>query len=372
MDTNQIYSIVNTINSQTMGSSIVVTDTASLVALGDTVLSSATNTESFLNSLTQLIAKTIVSYRPYSSKFTGLYKTDFEWGAIIRKVKVSMPDAIESDVYNLEDGESIDQQIVSKPKAKQKLFVKRTPYSFPITIQEITLKEAFKDAESLSDFIQAIFGEIRNKIELTLENLARLCLANFMANVKDAQTIHLITEYAEKTGTTALTPAKALLDEGFLRYAIGRMNYMSERLTEMSTLYNGEGETRHTPLDRQYYITNLTFDTQMATQVQYAAFHENYVSKVSNMTVGYWQSGNKGDEMKIDVNIINGEDTTQVQLDNIVACIFDKDALGTYRQSSRTRTAPYNARGEYVNTFFHEDQLWFNDFSENFIMFMLD
>lgn len=373
METNQIYTIVNSINTQTMGGNLVVTDTSSLVAMGDSVLSSSTNVENFVGVLTQLIAKTIVSYRPYKNKFADFVKTDFEFGAIIRKVKVAMPEANESKVYDLEDDVAVDQQIVRKAKAKQKLFVKRTPYEFSVTIQEVTLKEAFQSAEAMAEFISAIFGEVSNKIELTLENLGRLCLANFIANVKEAQTIHLITEFKEvKNITEEYTVNDAMYDEQFLRFAIGRMNYFSKRLEELSTKYNGEEETRHTPLERQFFITNLDFDTQMATQVQYGAFHENYVSKASNLTVGYWQSAESGKEMSIDVNITNGEGTTEVKKDNIVACIFDRDALGTYRKDSRTRTAPYNARGEYVNTFFHELQLWFNDLSENFILFTLD
>lgn len=373
MDTNQIYTVVNAINTQTMGSNLVVTDTASLVAMGDSVLSSSTNVENFVGVLTQLIAKTIVSYRPYKNKFADLVKTDFEFGAIVRKIKIAMPDANESKVYDLEDDVAVDQQIVRKPKAKQKLFVKRTPYEFSVTIQEVTLKEAFRDAQSMAEFINAVFGEVANKIELTLENLGRLCLANFMANVKDAQTVHLLTEFNNiDVLAEDITVEECLYNEKFLRFAIGRMNYYGKRLEEMSTKYNSEGETRHTPMESQFFITNLDFTTQMETQVQYAAFHENYVSKASNLTVGYWQSAENGKEMSIDVNVADGDGTTQVQKNNIVACIFDRDALGTYRKDSRTRTAPYNARGEYINTFFHELQLWYNDLSENFILFTLD
>ena len=31
-----------------------------------------------------------------------------------------------------------------------------------------------------------------------------------------------------------------------------------------------------------------------------------------------------------------------------------------------------NAAGGYTNTFWHEKQLWFNDLSENFVMFTLN
>ena len=64
MDTNQIYSIVNEVNAEAFGSTdIDVIDAQGLVSLGDTVLSSSTNTEAFLNTLVQRIGRTIVSFR---------------------------------------------------------------------------------------------------------------------------------------------------------------------------------------------------------------------------------------------------------------------------------------------------------------------
>ena len=67
MDTTQIYGIVNSVAEQTMGeSAIQVVDTNSLVALGNSVLSSQANTEAFLNTLVQRIGKTIISFRPYT------------------------------------------------------------------------------------------------------------------------------------------------------------------------------------------------------------------------------------------------------------------------------------------------------------------
>ena len=59
MDTTQLYSIVNEVAAETMGSTdIDVIDTNSLVALGDSILSSQSNTENFLNTFIQRIGKT--------------------------------------------------------------------------------------------------------------------------------------------------------------------------------------------------------------------------------------------------------------------------------------------------------------------------
>ena len=161
MDTNQIYSIVNDVCEQTMGeAALQATDTASLVAMGNAILSSSTNTEAFIDTLVQRIGRTMISYRPYKSKLGLMAVSDMTMGAIMQKIKVKMPEAVEDVTTQLIDGESIDQYIVSKPKATQKLFVKRTPYTFYITIQKKWLREAFTSETAMGSFISAIYGEV--------------------------------------------------------------------------------------------------------------------------------------------------------------------------------------------------------------------
>ena len=56
----QIYSILNDVAKQTFGTSAIsVVDTASFVSLGNAILKSDTDTENFLNKLTDRIAKTV-------------------------------------------------------------------------------------------------------------------------------------------------------------------------------------------------------------------------------------------------------------------------------------------------------------------------
>ena len=184
MDTKQIYSIVNGAISQAIGSSALGSiDTKDLVSLGSVVLSSSTNTEAFLNSLAQRIGRTVYRYRLYENRFRDLVISDMEFGAIMQKVRVAMPEAVADPTYSLTNGEAIDHYTVAKPTASQKLFVTRTPYMFKITIQRETLKEAFLSIEAMGSFIALIFGEVRNAIELSLENLGRLTLSVAMSEI---------------------------------------------------------------------------------------------------------------------------------------------------------------------------------------------
>ena len=375
MDTNQIYSIVNDVAKETMGeSALVATDTASLVAMGNAVLTSSTNTECFIDTLVQRIGRTIISYRPYKSKLGLLAVSDMTMGAILQKIKVKMPTAVEDVTTQLIDGQSVDQYVISKPKATQKLFVKRTPYTFYITIQKTWLREAFTSESAMGSFISAIYGEVENALELSQENLARLCMANFMATISTDtnRVVNLVTDYNTASGRSVPTGENAMLDEAFLRYSLGRMNNISKKMQTMSVLYNDGTETRHTPIADQRFVSLVDFQTALETQVQWAAFHEQYVEKQNGIEVPYWQ----GAKSPLDIDlVIEGDDPEQEEsttLSNIVAFIHDRDALGTYRKDVDVATTPLNARGMYTNQFWHMNDLYFNDVTENGIIFTLN
>ena len=370
MDTTQIYSIVNSLASQTLGSTaLTAVDNQGLISLGSTILSSDTNTDAFLNALNQMIGKSIYSYRKYTNKFSDYLVDDFKWGAILRKTKASMPAAETDQSFDLTDGGTVDHYKVAKPKVKTKLFVTRAPYQFHITTQTAHLEEAFRSAEDMAAFLSTIRGEVQNKIELSLETLGRNCLANMFAeNAGTAREIKLLTSYQTATGAEApLTAQEAMYNADFLRYAIAQINLMSDYLTDMSDRYNDGTETRHTPYDKQRIKVLTQFEQQLRTVVQYSAFNERMVQIGSYEKVNFWQAR----QTPGDINVNKASDGTAKKVSNIIAAIHDIDALGTYKKTERVRTTPENAAGLYYNTYWHEQQLWFNDTSENFVFFTL-
>lgn len=366
MDVTQIYSIVNDAASQSMGrTAVAVQDLTGLISLGNTVLSSQNNSELFINSLAQRIGKTIFSYRQYENTFSDMVLDDFAWGAIMQKIKISMPEAEKDEQYGLENGQAVDHYKVNKPKVNQKLFLTETPVQWHITIQRSLLREAFLSEASMGSFIGYVFGEVQNAMELALENLGHLCLANFAAETKNE--IKLVTNYNTLTGS-ALTAENCLYSEAFLRYAVAQMKQYSKNMRSMSTAYNDASETRHTPYADQKLRLLSSFQTSLETEVQYAAFNDNFVSLDGFTEVNYWQ----GEKKPMQIIVKRASDGIETTIDNIVAFIHDRDALGIYKKTEDVLTTPVNAAGAYYNTYWHEKQLWFNDTSENFLMFTLN
>lgn len=377
IEVNQIYDLCNQIFQQMTGrTDIAAVDSASLVAMGNEVSNLGKN-DLWLNTLARRIGLTIDSYRVYRNRFSDLYRTQVEWGALVQKLTVEMPDAVADDMYKVGqmNGQALDHYIINNPKAKQKIFDKETPYSFFITMQEKMLTEAFLNAGAMASFVNQVFGKVQNKIEVVLEDLARVALVNMMCNLSAKQEIKLVTLYNSKTGST-LNPQTALFDPAFMRFAIGMMNNIASKLETMSVLFNTDGYDRFTPKSEQRFYVLADFITQLETVVQYAAFNPQYVNKPVDIAVPYWQGVKEGDDVN-DIAVLSkviGKVDSKVDktIENVVGVLFDREAIGTFRQEEKVLTTPVNARGAYYNTFWHEKQMWFNDMSENVVIFTLN
>ena len=370
MNTNQIYTIVNSAVDQAIGDSgIVAIDTQSLVSLGNVVLDSSTNTEAFLNTLAQRIGRTIYRFRDYNNKFKDMFVSDMEWGAILQKIRVEMPVAESDEMYGLTDGVAVDHYVVAKPKAHQKLFVTRTPYQFKITIQRETLKEAFLSAEAMGSFIALVFGEVRNAIEHSLESLGRLTLSAAISEASQAtQTIDLVTDYNADTGST-LTAATALYNADFLRYAIFRINNIVDMIQDMSVLYCDGILPTFTNKENMKIRVLSAFQRRLETVVEYAAFHDQFTSIDGQYsTINYWQA----EQTPSSIDILKPSDGTAFQESNIIAVVHDRDAFGIYQIDETVLTTPINAAGAYYNQYWHEKQGRFVDTSENLVVFTLN
>ncbi len=383
---NEVYAIINDVAKMMTGAEdVAVIDTHSFVDFGNSVLSSSDSTEMFLNAYLLRIAQTYDTFRPYTGQLKDLVLNGSEWGAIVQKIDAEVPDFVSDDTYELVEGQSIDQYKVRKPTGRQKLFIKRSTYKNYMTTSKKLLKGAFLSEQAFANWARMVAGKMRNKIEFALEGLCRLAMANYMANAKETQFVHLLTDYNAESGRS-LTADEALLDEKFMAYAAGTMELQSKRLRNLSVSYNAEGAERHTPAGEQRFCVFDLFQSRLQTVVQFMAYHKELVSLGEFVEVPYWQGEYEtveveGEEVrvpardKIVVKIEDPEDPTATitkTISKIMGFVFDRYALGAHRSEEETLTTPVNAAGRYFNTFHYAEQLWFNDLSENGLIFCLD
>ena len=369
----QIYDIVNSVSSQAFGSSaLTVVDEQGLVALGNTVLSSSTNTENFLNVLAQRIGKTIIEDRKYESMFKGLVKGKLEWGNIVQKIKFGLLTAEADESYGLTDGNSVDQYKVRKPIVKQSLFTSDTPWQIHVSIQDAHLAEAFTSAEAMGSFIQGILTAFQNSIETAIENLGRTATCNLIAELMGTtREIKLVTLYNTAKGltdTNKLTAATARYNEDFLRFAVAEINKISSKFQSMTKgVYNDGTVETHTPKANQSMYVTTDFETLLETQMQYAAFHDSYVKLDKFVEVAFWQSIKTPES----INVKKASSGAAVNKTDIVGLLFDDNACGIYQALNKTIASPVNAAGLYYNLYYHSRNLYFNDLSVNAVVFTL-
>ena len=202
---------------------------------------------------------------------------------------------------------------------------------------------------------------------------------NFIgATIDDGGTtrvIHLLTEYNTIKGTS-LTSANCLYDKDFLRYTAFRMKQVATRLSVYSTLFNIGGTEKHTPRDMLRIILHETVDAGVSAFLQSDTFHDELVKLPVADVVPYWQGSGTSfalaDTTKINVSVLDKDGSkVDVEEDYIIGVMFDRDALGVTGYNRRT-PSKYVAKAEFYNYWYKEDAGYFNDYNENFVVFLAD
>ena len=337
--------------------------------------------------ISQVIDRTIISNRPYYAKFRSMEKDASSWGHMTRKINFVDQEFVDDSGYPLTDGTTVDHYIVRKPKVLQLNFYGRNIVADYITRTEEQLNTAFSGPDQFGEFIAGMFQNISDKHEQKTEAISRITLGNLITGIVSAnptnQVVHLLTEYNALTGQslTATTVFEQANYEPFMKWVYARIQSVRDYLTERSQIFHlnvtGKEIQRHTPYDRQILFMFAPYLRQMEARVLSGTFNEGRLAYKGFELVNYWQAIN--DPLKVqgtpvymgaDGGLITAE--SDVTVDNIFAVVADEEALGVHRRVERTIPTPLNARGRYVNYWYHWVFDSFVDYTENAVVFTLD
>lgn len=342
--------------------------------------------DTLLNAISQVISRTIFSIRPYNRKFAGLFVDNMKWGNHVRKINIGDKEWETNVSYDLVDGQSIDADIVSKPDILQTNFYGQCVYSKHYTIFRDQLNIALQNEEEFERFYTMLVQNTMDMIEQCHENTARATIANLIGGkVKGDATnvIHLVTEYNDVT-SLALDSDTVKKPENFVpfyKWAFSRIKTISGIMTERSLQYHmnitGHNIMRHTPVQNQRLYLYTPEMNNVESSVFSSVFNEQYLKMMDYEGVNFWQSiktpmgiNVKSRYMKADGTIT--EEITATATSNIFGILMDEEAAGITTYGARTATTPYNARGEYMNVWWHFNDRYWNDFTENAVVFLLD
>lgn len=373
----QVYELLNEVASQSIGEKAVsVVDGGSFTALGDEVLSSATNKENFMNALVDRIGRTIFSVRNYRAIDTSIVKHPFEYGCILQKIYVELPDAKPNNAWEIgKEDYKPEFAPVIKANVKQKLFNKINTWEIDCTIPDYMLRTAFTSAEKMGAFISAIFVAMDNRMEQALENSIDITRSAFIARkingAKPCGAINLLHEYNTLTNA-GLTVDSCLRNTDFLKWCASELTKWAKRMARMSVVFNEEGYQRHTPYEN--LVVNVLQDFASATTafLQADTYHKEMVSLPKYSEVPYWQGSGESfafeDTSKIDIKL---SDDVTVTKSGIIAVMYDEQAIGV-TMNERRSTSERNNKDEYTDYFNKADIGYFNDMSENGIVFFIE
>lgn len=387
MGFNQISATLNAITKQVTGQTELapITNTADFITIANTALKAGY--DPIMSAISQMVSKTVFSTRPYNRKFKGLFVDNMAYGGHVRKINYIDQPAVDDDAYKLTDDQSIDMYKVRKPSVVQTNFYGFNTYQDYVTRFGDQIRTAFSGPDQLAEFFAGMMGEISNKHEQFHETMARTALINFIGGKLSADTsnvIHLLTEYNAETGLnlTAQTVYQPDNYKPFVAWMYQRIAVLSSLMTERSTKFhtnldNDRNIMRHTPHadQRVYLYAPGRYSAEMMALAD--IYHDNYLRLADNETVNFWQNIDSPDSISITPSYLGADGTIKtasanVAKSNVFGVIFDREAIGISTFGEEMNATPYNARGRYTNIWWNFTDRYWNDFTENGVVLLLD
>lgn len=382
---DQVSTILNGVMEQATGqTSLAAVNTAQFVTQAQTALK--IGYDPIMAAISQVLGRTIFSVRPYTAKFRGLMRSDQQWGNHVRKINYVDKDFENAQEWTLTDGQAVDQYTVNKPGVVQTNFYGFEVFQRHVTVFRDQLDNAFRGPDEFGQFIGGVMQNISDQTEQAHESMSRASLANFIGGkvAGDADNvIHLVTEYNAYAGTslTADTVHAPENFEPFIKFAYARIKtiagLMSERSQRFHVNLSSGAIMRHTPADRlKMYVLAQELNT-IQTTVLSSVFNEQFLRLVDYEEVNFWQSIDTPDSINVQASYLQTDGTIKnadsaTTTEGVFAVLFDEEAVGQNTANRSVDVTPYNAAGKYWNTFYHFTERYWNDFTENGAVFLLD
>lgn len=355
--------------------------TSDFVTVAQAVLK--TGYDNVINSISQVLGRTIFSIRPYTAKFKGLTVDEQRFGAITRKINFVDSDIENDERYTLTDGQSVDMYKVKKPKVLQTNFYGGNTYQQHITIFKDQLDTAFQSYEEFNRFISGVMQNVMDQLEQVHEAESRAALINFALgkNAADNGVINVLEAYNDYTGST-LTQDNLFNSENyvaFTKWLYSFVNTLMRNMAERSLLYHvnvtGKEVMRHTPADKMKAYMSAQFMDSIESVALPSIFGAERMKMIDWEPVTYWQTIDSPLEAEGTPSYLAANGTIATagtsQGLQIVGMLFDEDACGITRINQWSERTPFNAAGGYSNIYWHFTERYWNDFTENGVILVI-
>lgn len=381
---NDLSTVLNAIVTQATGQAQQTpVDESSFVTVAQVGLKAGY--DPLMTAISQVLSRTIFSERAYTPKFKGIRTSEQRFGAITRKLQIVDSDWKTDVKFNLVDGQSVDHYTVNKPEVLQTNFYGANTFMDYVTIYTEQLDNAFSGSAQFGEFISMIMTNISNRIDQAHENLARATIANFVTGKVEAQNnvVHVLTKYNQDTGQslTAVTLFAPANFDPFVKWLDAEIDTISSLIENRGAKYHinvtNKPIQRHTPRRMQKIYLQASMLAQIRSRALSGTYHDNYLKIADVEGVDFWQTLESPKSvsaipvyLKADGTLTSPQSATTV--DNLLGVIFDEEALGYTVVKHTIANTPLNAKGLYYNVFWHFTDRYWNDFTENGVVLVLD
>ena len=394
----QVSTVLTSIVKQATGQIVETpTDTGSFVSVAQVALRA--DRDSVMNAISNILARTIFSIRPYSAKMTGLEMDTFRWGGMMRKLSIADTDWADDPAFKYPvlfdstqnpangDGGEVDPWKIKKPNVLQTNFYGQSVYYDSMTITEDQLETAFSSPDQLGSFLSLLMTNLSNRLEMSNESLRRGLVCNAIGAIADenqtGRVIHLLSEYNTLTGLSlsasdVYQPANF---NAFTKWVYSRVAEITDLFTANSvkfqTVISGKPILRHTPLEDQRVYLYSPIQRQIEARVLADTFHDNFIRYSDVESISYWQSIDTTDTVKVTPSYVDTSGTlvtpaNPVTVENVFGLIFDRDAMGMTILDRRVLSTRVNEAGLYRNIHVHARQRVVFDNTEKVALLLLD
>lgn len=394
---DQLSTVLTAITNQATGvNNITPLDTGSFVSVAQTALK--TGYDPLTTAISQVLSKTIFSVRPYTRKFKGLNVSNQRYGNHVRKLLTIDKPFEDDDRFKLADGESIDQYRVNKPKVLQTNFYGAEIYQKSLTIFKDQLDCAFSSPDEFASFISMIMQNASDMIEQAHEETARATINNLISGIYTMEgtigdvaakanggrrSINLLVLYNQMNGGALKVEDvfKAANFEGFVKFAFSTINTIADLMTDRNTLFSSQltdyTVIRHTPKDRMKFYLYTDLVNKINSEVYSTVFNPDFLKLVDFERVNFWQSALNPSTINTKPSVLKKDGTvvlagTPTNISNVFGVLFDEEAAGYTTVNEWSQPSPFNARGGYYNQFWHFTDRYWNDFTENAVIFYIE
>lgn len=362
---NEFYKTINELTNRSITGDVTVPiDAATWIDYGKAMqaLDGQLLANGFLKNLLNRVKVTVDTFRTYKGKFLGVYRDTADFG-VIEMYKKKFYESRKAPFIGLKTGDQFPFTVYL-PDEDVTYFTDTNARQTPITIQTVELRGAFDSPEKMDRFINHIFSNIANSLELQREQARRALIVNGMRDVavnhkpsatptmgQPVQYYDLIAMYNAFTTNTQITNEyeKALANPDFVRFAVSAIQAAVTSMREVTDKMNGKGEKTFSA--NTHIVTAQPFKSAV-TLTAMNTFNDNYlVDGVTGETVSWWESSTN--PLLIFANNGTGPVDSESGPVYFLATAYDEFTFGEFVDLNNA-TSQYNGEVDATNYYYND------------------